>query len=466
VIVSNVRLQRALAREQALADERRMQIIELNIILGNAAEENGDSFTAVLRFAEALRLDEGRAEREMAHRKRIAATLRNCPRLVHLLIPERPMLCAALPASGPLLALTRPDHAVEILDVRTGRRIGPVLPHEAAPLGGAFSADGRRLATICPDGAVNVWDVDSARVRRLLPEKGKPVTLVAFDPAGQILLTRNDHARIRLWRLTGTPSEQILTSENAPRAEAILHAALSDDGRWLFTVDRSSVGRLWDVTAGKAASAPMQCPRGAMPDAISPDGRLLALIGAEGAVKVRDLGNTRAVVGQWETEKGVRGVRFSPDGKRILSLGDSLRIWSTQTGTMLAELRQHKRPVVCAYFSPDGRNVISGDEGGGARVWDAGTGKALTPPLRHARRLVQAAFRADGNQFLAVGAKGTASVWEWPSKQDLVGENSPVEELVLLARVLACEFVDEKQQCRQLEGNDLRCAWEQLQGLR
>ena len=59
------------------AEEERQQIVQLNLTIGSRDEESGDTFMAVLRYAEALKIDETAGVSGRDHRARIAADLRH-----------------------------------------------------------------------------------------------------------------------------------------------------------------------------------------------------------------------------------------------------------------------------------------------------------------------------------------------------------------------------------------------------
>src|SRR5207248_2349687 len=121
-------------------EEQRLQLVQLNVSIGIHLAEAGDTFSAVLRFTEALRLDgefpEGQRDpqREHNHRTRIATALRQCPRLVHLRAEDRRVLCTHLGAAGGWVATVDAENVLRVSDVLTGRPAGPAFPLTPAPL--------------------------------------------------------------------------------------------------------------------------------------------------------------------------------------------------------------------------------------------------------------------------------------------------------------------------------------------
>ncbi|MFT7642740.1 MAG: WD40 repeat protein [Pirellulaceae bacterium] len=103
----------------------------------------------------------------------------------------------------------------------------------------------------------------------------------------------------------------------------------------------------------------------------------------------------------WDTEKHekirsveqahkrlIRGVVASPDEKRIASVADDMvcRIWDSESGTLLHELRGHLEETPHNYpsmlyactFSPDGKLLATGDKVGHVVIWDIDKGTKVT----------------------------------------------------------------------------------------
>ena len=77
VLVYNAWLQDALARAEDKTEQQRRQIVQLDINVGLEEKEHGESFKALVRYTEALRLDDGLPDQERegsnAHCRAVAA---------------------------------------------------------------------------------------------------------------------------------------------------------------------------------------------------------------------------------------------------------------------------------------------------------------------------------------------------------------------------------------------------------
>ena len=104
---------------------------------------------------------------------------------------------------------------------------------------------------------------------------------------------------------------------------------------------------------------------------------------------------------------------FSPDGRRVLSVSHdgTARIWDAATGGALATVR-HEGRILQARHSPDGTRFVTASADGTARIWNGTNGVPLAPPLSHTGRVYWAEFSHDGRRAVTASADRTARVWD------------------------------------------------------
>jgi hypothetical protein len=459
VLVYDIRLSDALAQVEAQNEDRRRQLVHLNVTIGIHESERGDHFTAILRFAEALNLDRGDAGREGAHRERIATALRQCPRLVGLLAPDKPLVCAQLDEAGGEVAVANDDQTLAVWDAATFKPAGTPLHVDSAAVGGAVSPESQLLACLGAKGTVTVSDLKAATSRRLA-EGGGPVRRVVFLDKGRSLLTVHADSSIRVHNLTAAGLGVVAHACGGPCAPP----AVSEGERWLFTSGTDRIGHLWDAAQGKeTASFPIR--NVVTLAAVSKDGRRVAVVSPDNVLRAWDVAAARFLDGAVNLPKAVRHMAFSSDGKSVVTAGNETeaQVWDVRTGALRATSPAHEGPIRLARFSPDGRLVVTADDVSGARVWNAATGEAVTPPLRHGLPLAAVAFSAGGKRLTTAGAGGTVCVWELSGGMEAPG---PAEELAELARLLAGARIGEDQAEVRLDAARLKAAWERMRSAR
>ena len=120
-------------------------------------------------------------------------------------------------------------------------------------------------------------------------------------------------------------------------------------------------------------------------------------------------------------EGGVTAVQFSPDGKTVLTAdeGKTLRLWDTASGKPLHVLSGHGDAIMSAEFSPDGLTVLSSSADTTARLWDVASGPRLLPKqLQHDAPVASARFSPDGKTVLTASGRG-AFVWDAATGEQL-----------------------------------------------
>jgi WD40 repeat protein/tetratricopeptide (TPR) repeat protein len=441
-----VRAERAEKKQRRDAEERLQWLF---LAEGNRAVDEGDSFGALPWLTEAAVLDQGNPHREEMHGRRVAAVLRQGPKLTQLWFHEGAINAAEFSPDGHRVVTASADQTARVWDVVTGQPVTPPLQHSGPVVSAAFDSKGRRLVTAVGTssgarGEAYIWDAATGqRIGKTLRHP-RPVIRAMFSPDNRRVLTACEDGRARLW-VAGTGK---LVLQFPRHLGPLRHAAFSPDGRRVVTASADNTARVWDTATGQAVTPPLVHPSPVNWAAFSPDGR--QVVTAFG-----DVGTIGTGASTWDAATGdklrtltglaepVTFAAFSPDGRQIVTadIGTSAKLWDAASGVPFTLPLSHTGPIRAATFSPDGRRVATASGDGTARVWnttrgfksatsiagillnmlsgiwDRTWGLAITPPLRHNDQVTSAVFSPDGRFLLTAGRDGTARLWDLAGKR-------------------------------------------------
>ncbi len=414
--------------------------------------------------------------------------------LNHGTAPTGHVAVAAFSPDGTRVA-TAGSSDVRIWEIATGRSPAAPAPIRGTAVAVAFSPDGQRLAAISGrDGEARAWDAGNLRPLTPPLRQAGPASMIRFSPDGRLLVTVGSPAgsrdlESRGWDLTApaagsdrylpgqwsTPDGRILVhadmrtvrvqrrnvkeyslqltrlSDGGPAVPAIpldpkfhilLNAALSADGHRLIAVlvDRWTAKvtpvRTWNFRADPPVAAELKQSQAVTFVALDSDGqRAVTVAGADRryptTVTLWDLSSNQGRPLPLDAGRVVVCVAFSPDGRRLLTVQDGqARLWDPATATAIGEPvtspRSPSRAAMqvgwviagrqmppCGAFTPDGRLalVTVGDAAVHRLVAESGESLSGGPiATRDAAGVV--AVSGDGRRCIAPLANGTTQVWD------------------------------------------------------
>ena len=469
--VMNVRLRTANEQAAIRAEENRRQLVRHNVDRGIGFMNQGDLAGSLPWFVRALELDSGHPDRELVHRVRIAATLRQFPRLLHILDAGTNLHSASFSPDGSRILIVSEESAVaQVWDVQTGRPAAPPIQFKAFLSSAQFDPTGEFIVTACYDGTAQIWHTRNSQpaIPPLRHERG--VISAEFLPDGRGVVTCAYEKGIHLWdSATGELRLHI------PVEESVYDVACSPDQRWiagafdkgiqlwstngtpasglmesgmanpvrhiLFSRDSSKIlgyggsgTRVWDATSHQPLT-PVLMHRnfwtyGAR---LSPDGKTAVSYGRDGFARFWGVGDHRPAIPHFRHEHAVTFAEFSPSGLRIVTTSHdhTARVWDAQTGETLC-LLHHADRLNRATFSPDGRRLLTLDSRT-VRVWDLAQ-EALAGPILRNRSPYGLGFADDGRTILTADSQRAVRAWNVATGEEIpLSQVRPTNALPTLA---------------------------------
>jgi WD40 repeat protein len=226
---------------------------------------------------------------------------------------------------------------------------GPVETLTVAP-------DGASLLTASGDATARLWDVDTGVVK---------CTFLIYGPPAK-------NCGIAGYQNGAGPAEDD-SVEAQVEAEMPAFAEFSRGGNLVLTA-KGTVARLWDAETGALLHEYLH--------------------------------------GDDESASGIQSATLSPDDKFVLtaSLDNSVGLWSSQSGSLVHELKAHTDYARSAVFSPDGSIILSVGNDSAACIWNAVTGELIYKNTPKSGPLFRGIFSPDGQTFLTTGGTN-ARLW-------------------------------------------------------
>jgi WD40 repeat protein/serine/threonine protein kinase len=353
----------------------------------------------------------------------------------------------ALSPDGRWVITGRGTPTVQVLEVATGRPVGPPLPHTERVVFAKFSPDGRWLGTVSGSTA-QIWE--SARSQRICTTRAQsmPLGFLAFSADSRRFVTHT--AQRMMSPITPVLYASIVGLTGSPHGQGPLVAASASflmrlPLQWASTDanDKPCEVCVWDTATGQPVGPVLQVGSSIGSVALSPDGSRLAMhapplkpekVPPEGwPPQVWDVAQGKQLyqlkLSLSGPSTGAYHVTFSPDGRWVLAslatnIGGEVGLWETATGKQMHTLSHREShglrigELDHAAFSPDSRWVVTACGDRIVRVWDVATGRPVSL-MQHQDFIHHVAFSPDSRRVVTKSEGMAAQVWEAATGQPI-----------------------------------------------
>lgn len=329
-------------------------------------------------------------------------------------IPHNPLSSGIFSPDGRVLATSAANGRGGLLDVATHQEIGAPV-RAATPL--AFSADGKLVALGYSSGQGGVQLLDVATGEKtgpVIPAGSAQGSIAAFSPDGQVIAVSGGTS-VGFWSIAGHHAI------GDPIAAQANQFAFSPDGKTLATISGNGTRsfaetvNLWDAASHEELGGALTVNATAPVLTFSPDSTEL-VTGSGSTVSFWDIAVSRQL---GSVLHGISGLTvFSPAGHIAASLiGPSFGLWDVATHRQLGGLFTVGGGAwtTALAFSPDGRQLASsGPAGSGLELWDVATHRRIgaTVLSQAALGVESLAFSPDGKYIAVGGGGGGLSLWD------------------------------------------------------
>jgi WD40 repeat protein len=166
---------------------------------------------------------------------------------------------ATFSPNGVLLACSAADGAIDLWDVKSGKRLQTLLGRKGQGLQLAFSTDSKKIASIAADYRIQRWTVEGKEIDTSDPPYGltvAPVTGLVFADKDRVIAWHTAHQLAVAWE---APSGKLL-SPILEHAAAIHSIALSAREKVAYTSGRDARVIRWGLESGQLSETIMVRP--------------------------------------------------------------------------------------------------------------------------------------------------------------------------------------------------------------
>ena len=325
------------------------------------------------------------------------------------------------------------DSDISLWDISSGQEIWRADGHTGTIFYSDFSLDGRFLATASNDGTARLWDVLSGKELRQFTGHAEYLSNATISPDGRFLLTTSGDRTLRLWDIeTGAELRRFVG-----HSDIVISGWFSPNGRTILSSGHDGTARLWDVQTGQELRR-IVGHTGVVRTVFSPDGRNFLTVGEDRSVRLWE--TTAVNEPQTALNYGpghaafLTGVIIAPDGRSVLTgqNGGLIQEWDIVTGEERLQFNRDSATLITLAFSPIQQLVLSGDESGLLSIWDLETGQVVQQleATRHSVR--HAIFTPNGEKVLTSGEGYSVRLWDIATSKEqrqFVGHNDVVQAM-------------------------------------
>ncbi|KIJ57915.1 hypothetical protein HYDPIDRAFT_63737, partial [Hydnomerulius pinastri MD-312] len=119
----------------------------------------------------------------------------------------------------------------------------------------------------------------------------------------------------------------------------------------------------------------------------------------------------------------IYAISYSPNGKLIATGRDdnSVRIYDSQSGRMLFDLKGHTNTVWALSFSHNGTQLVSGSWDHTIRIWNTSNGETIGEPWEaHSNEVTSVAYSPDDKVIATAGLGGVVWIWDVATRAKIV----------------------------------------------
>ncbi|HKQ06378.1 MAG TPA: TIR domain-containing protein [Blastocatellia bacterium] len=326
--------------------------------------------------------------------------------------------------------------AIVLWDVPTGTQRGLLRGHPRRIMSLDFTPTGDSLVSVGEEENVRAWDIAKASYLTYFEGHGSPVWAFAFSPDGKTLASGDGDGAIRLWLLQPGGLSAFVQAHQ----KRVSDLSFDPTGRLLASVGWDDTVRLWEPASKTAPRLLLQTGHGLTSVAFSPDGTKLAAAHCDGTIYVWEGPDFKALP-SLKQSGCLTFLAWSPDSRLLVAGGGSpatpesprsISLWRIGDTSPLKVLNGHSSWPSCVAFSPNSKNLVTGDWDGEVILWDLASGTMSQRMRGHTDLVTGVSFSPSGKIIASSSRDKTVRIWDTITGQERATLTESEQELFAL----------------------------------
>ncbi|KAG0366973.1 hypothetical protein BGX24_003463, partial [Mortierella sp. AD032] len=300
----------------------------------------------------------------------------------------------AFSSAGHQIVTGSKDGTVRLWNLATGEALNIFGSKAGADiLSVAFSSNGKWIASGGEDGDVRIWDAVDYKGTPHVNDHGGVINCIIFSPDNIHIASGSDDGTIIIWNMDTKNTEHIIRHDGAVKC-----LAYSPTGDNIASGGDDQYVRIWNAETGVIDST-LDHRNDVLSLCYSADGTRLwtgsANYKAYAWSKVPVLRRTD-IASNAEFSENCQEVVWSPGGKDV-------QLWNMDSGALKSVLKGHTKDIESVSFSLFYNIIATASRDGMVKLWDSQTGECLANLKSHAGEAAKIMFSPNGLQIATCG---------------------------------------------------------------
>ena len=283
--------------------------------------------------------------------------------------------------------------------------------------GGSFiDKIGRRFLSWNGEGILYISDLKTWKLIKEIELEGRIFDVRVVEDEIQVLQLNDKN----ILRVLNAEENNVIAEIN--HKNKVVKTHWEQQGNRIMTWDDGNVVRLWNGVTGELISK-VKLGKGRWHGAqFSQDANRVLLWGEDNTVRLFNLQSREEII-RMQHVYDIYGAQFDKNESRVLTWQfKSVQLWDADSGELLKQMK-HEGFVEKAQFSRDESMILSW--GNSVRLWSVETGLLIGLPMRHGGHVTHAWFNQDETKVSSKGYDGKIRVFDLSISNNISNNHWP-----------------------------------------